>query len=294
MNVIDWPMRGTRRVPACYAPMAFAVAATNTSDHAGRRPLKEGTAAAMADQLPAPPEELLRDSSLFLDFDGTLVAIAEQPDAVIVEEGLESLMPRLLASLQGRVAIISGRALGEIDRLLVGGRFAASGSHGLEVRFPDGRLTTPAAPAALTEVVAEMRALQRETPGLVVEEKPFGAALHYRTAPAAEDACRALATKLAERDGLTLQPGKMVFEIKVAGENKGTALRALMADPVMAAGRPIFIGDDHTDEVAFEAAAALGGTGILVGPARPTAAHYRLADVPATLQWLQRAQEALA
>ncbi|MBB5716652.1 trehalose-phosphatase [Sphingomonas aerophila] len=254
----------------------------------------EETDPGVAEQLPAPPEELLRESSLFLDFDGTLVAIAEQPDAVIVEEVLKSLLPRLLVSLQGRVAIISGRALGEIDRLLVGGRFAASGSHGLEVRFPDGRLITPATPAALSEVVADMRALKRATPGLVVEEKPFGAALHYRTAPAAEEACRALATKLAERDGLTLQPGKMVFEIKVAGEDKGTALRALMADPVMAAGRPIFIGDDHTDEVAFEAAATMGGTGILVGPARPTAARYRLVDVPATLEWLQRAQKALA
>lgn len=244
--------------------------------------------------LSSPPDDLLARTSLFLDFDGTLVGIAERPDAVIVDARLERLIGRLADTLAGRIAIISGRALAEIDRLIAHGRFAVGGSHGLELRWPDGRLSDPSAPACLADIVADMRSLQATHPGVIVEEKPFGAALHYRGEPAAEAACHALAARLAEHEGVTLQTGKMVFEIKAAGQDKGSALRALMGDPVMQGHRPVFIGDDETDEAAFRAAVSLGGAGILIGPARPTAATYRLDDVASTIDWLERAVEAVA
>jgi trehalose 6-phosphate phosphatase len=256
------------------------------------RPDEIGVAA--QPDLGAPPPTLLRNASLFLDFDGTLVAIVDRPDAVTVGPPLERLISRLREALAGRIAILSGRALAEIDRLLVHGRFAVGGSHGLELRWPDGRLDTPVPPAMLADIVAQMRAVQARHPGVIVEEKPFGAALHYRAAPAAEDACRTLAVTLAQQDGLSLQTGKMVFEIRVTGPDKGGALRALMGDATMRGTTPVFIGDDETDEAAFRAAAALGGAGILVGPSRPTAARYRLDDVAATQDWLERAAENLA
>ncbi len=247
-----------------------------------------------ADDGRPPPVDLLNGASLFLDFDGTLVAIAERPDAVEVDAALDSLLDRLGRVLAGRVAIISGRALAEIDRLIARGRFAIGGSHGLELRWPDGRLDAPAVPECLEEIIAEMRSLQATYPELVVEEKPFGAALHYRQLPTAEPECRALAARLARHEGFALQSGKMVFEIRAAGHDKGSAVRALMGDPALTGSRPIFIGDDDTDEAAFRAVAELGGAGILVGPGRGTAARYRLADVPATHQWLHHAAEALA
>jgi trehalose 6-phosphate phosphatase len=256
----------------------------------------EGTdvVASDATRLPSPPASLLAGASLFLDFDGTLVHIADRPDAVVVDARLDALMERLNRALHGRLAIISGRALAEIDALLARGRFAIGGSHGLELRWPGGRLTTPTPPAGLKDIVAAMHALRADHPAVVVEEKPFGAALHYRQAPAAEEACRALAARLAQGEGLSLQTGKMVFEIKAAGQDKGSALRALMEDPALAGTTPIFIGDDDTDEAGFRAAAALGGAGILVGPPRTTAARYRLDDVAATHDWLDRTVEALA
>jgi len=247
-----------------------------------------------SDSPPAPPADLLAGASLFLDFDGTLVAIAERPDAVVVDARLDRLMTGLIDRLQGRVAIISGRSLAEIDRMIARGRVAIGGSHGLELRWPDGRTRVPAAPPGLARIVAAMRAMQAEHPALIVEEKPFSAALHYRSMPAAEESCRTLAARLADREGMSLQAGKMVFEIKAAGQDKGSALRALMEEPPMRGTRPVFVGDDETDEAAFHAAAALGGAGILVGAARPTEARYRLDDVAATRDWLEQAAGALA
>jgi trehalose 6-phosphate phosphatase len=241
----------------------------------------------------APPVDLLRGSSLFLDFDGTLVEIVERPDAVAVDAALAILMEKLARGLQGRLAIVSGRPRAEIDALFRARGLAVSGSHGLELRWPDGSVAAPAAPTGLGQVVAEMRALAAAHPGTLVEEKPFGAALHYRGAPGAEADCRVLAERLATSSGFALQQGKMVFELRVPGGDKGVALDRFMREPPMRGTRPIFIGDDLTDEHAFAAAAAFGGDGILVGPARDTAAHYRLIDVQETRAWLAAAAEAL-
>ena len=240
-----------------------------------------------------PPVELLRGASLFLDFDGTLVEIVERPDAVQVDAALTMLMARLADKLQGRLAIISGRPRAEIDALFGGRRFAVGGSHGLELRWSDGRLDAPIADSRFEPVIAEMRLLAAAHPGAMVEEKPFGVALHYRGAPEAEASCRALAQRLASEAGLSLQAGKMVVELRLAGADKGTALDAFMARPPMRGTQPVFIGDDLTDEDAFVAAARAGGHGISVGVPRPSAARYRLPDVRATRAWLEAAADAL-
>lgn len=240
-------------------------------------------------RIPAPPPHLLRGASLFLDFDGTLVEIAERPDAVAVDGRLHALMHRLLDRLDGRIAVVSGRPAEQVRQLFGGPVFTVVGSHGMEFRWGDGRSEIAPRPESLGEVVAAMAELAARTPGLTVEHKPLGAALHFRQVPEAEEASVALAGALAERHGLHLQPGKMMIEVRATGGDKGLAIRTLMTEPTLAHTRPLFMGDDHTDEPGFAAAAALGGAGILVGPERPSAAGYRLDGVEATLAWLEAA-----
>lgn len=243
---------------------------------------------------PRPPYGLLRGASLFLDFDGTLVDLAPTPGEVEVGEPLRALVAGLHDRLGGRIAIVSGRPLAEIAAFLHPVALPIGGSHGLELRLPGGSLDTPSRPEGLDKALARMHALAADWPGVLVEEKPLGAALHYRGAPQAEAACRRLAAEAADVTGLALQPGKMVFELKPAGGDKGRALGLFMADPLFAGTHPVFLGDDLTDEAGFAAAAAAGGAGILVGEARATAARFRLDGVAAARAWLTEEAEALA
>jgi trehalose 6-phosphate phosphatase len=236
----------------------------------------------------APPTELLREASLFLDFDGTLVEIAERPDAVLVGERLSGVVDRLLDRLDGRVAVISGRPAAEITALL-DKPVLVVGSHGLEFAGARGQLGSPSRPAGLADALEAMNELAAVRPGLMVEDKPFGAALHFRRLPAAEAECMRLASELARTHQLHLQPGKMMVEVRAGGGDKGTAIRALMREPEMADGRPVFMGDDLTDEPGFVAAAQIGGAGILVGERRESAARFRLSGVEAALAWLEAA-----
>lgn len=239
--------------------------------------------------LAAPPLALLSGASLFLDFDGTLVEIAETPDAVIVEERLRRLLLRLLARLDGRMAIVSGRNASEVRRLIGPMEITVAGSHGVELHMADGRILSPPRPSALDSAIVELQSFASCRPGLLVEIKPFGCALHYRQCPEAELICREITGMLAERHGLQLQTGKMVIELRAAEGDKGSAVRQLIMEPFMLGTRPIFIGDDDTDERAFVAAKDLGGAGIFVGAPRPSEALYGLPSVPDTLDWLERA-----
>ncbi|HLV07427.1 MAG TPA: trehalose-phosphatase [Croceibacterium sp.] len=243
--------------------------------------------------LPSPPTNLLRDSVLFLDFDGTLVELAPTPDAVRVDDRLVRLLSLLSQRLDGRIAIVSGRPVAAIREFLPIG-LAAVGSHGMEFGAPDGAIEVSARPEALAEIVAAMEDLSTRTPGTMVEDKPLGAVLHYRLAPEAEAACMELATTLADEHGLHLQPGKMMVEVRAPGGDKGSAIERLMREPELRDARPIFMGDDLTDEPGFAAAARLGGAGILVGAERPSSARYRLASVQDTLSWLEAAAAELA
>lgn len=238
--------------------------------------------------LTTPPPTLLVDASLFLDFDGTLVRIADRPDEIRVEPRLLELLEELGGKLRGRLTLVSGRASADVLGWLHPLRLAVAGSHGLE------RGGAPALrPPALDESLRHLRAVEARYNGVLVEEKPMGAALHYRQAPEAEDDCRAAAERAAAISGLQIQPGKMVLELKPANGNKGTAVRDIMAEPPNAGTRPIFVGDDLTDEHGFAAARELGGAGVLVGEERETAATYRLAGVEAVHEWLEQAAEAL-
>ena len=236
--------------------------------------------------LPPPPPDLLDRAALFLDFDGTLVELAEAPGAIRIPLALPSLLDRLGRRLNGRLAIVSGRSLADLERHIACAGLAISGSHGLELRFADGRTLPLSAPAGLDAMRAAALRFAQGEPGLLVEEKPAGLAIHYRQVPAAAERVASFAEALANAHGMSTQRGKMVVELKPNGRSKGDAIRAFMTEPAFADARPVFVGDDLTHEHGFEAAVALGGSGILVGDMRRTAADYRLDSVASVAAWL--------
>lgn len=215
--------------------------------------------------------------------------LAETPDAIVVGEALPALLRTLSYRLGGRIAIVSGRAVSDLERHLDCAGIAVSGSHGVELRMPGVSVPVMAASVDLDHVRAAVERFAGDVPGLVVEEKPAGIAVHYRQAPEEADNVERFMSDLSVQAGMALQRGKMVAELRPAGIDKGAAVRALMAGAPFAGARPLFIGDDVTDEHGFEAAAASGGAGILVGPPRATAASYRLDDVSAVAAWLEGA-----
>lgn len=235
--------------------------------------------------LPMPPIALLAGAALFLDFDGTLAPIADTPDGVVVDGDLIALLAQLRDMLDGRVAIVSGRSI-ETLRDLGFGDFLLAGTHGLEFAEPGAQVEAPPRQAAVDEAETAFNAFAHEKPGLLVERKSISVGLHFRRAPQWGEDAGELARSLAKRLGLHVQPGKMLYELRPGGADKGSAVHALMARDPMAGGTPLFIGDDVTDEEGFAAAIELGGAGILVGPPRSTLASFSLEQVAAVRHYL--------
>lgn len=241
----------------------------------------------LSPDLPPPPADLLSGSALFLDFDGTLVELAEAPDAILVPDQLGALLAGLSRRLDGRLALISGRGIGDLEKYLDLADIAVSGSHGLEIRHAGGEIVSPALPAQMVDAIRAVQEFAQGVEGLIVEDKSLGIALHYRKVPEVGEHVTAFVEEVAGGAGLKVQHGKMMTELRPHGADKGDAVRAFMTEPKFHSARPVFVGDDVTDEDAFEAAARLGGCGILVGASRPTAARYRLDGVDAVARWLK-------
>lgn len=239
----------------------------------------------------APPPALdPAKHGLFVDFDGTLVPLVDHPDLVRADGELVELLAALKQRFAGRLALISGRSLEQLDAMIgpVVRDIMLAGSHGAEVRR-DGQLIQPPRPDGLDAAIEEVRAYGLGHPEMIIEEKSHGVAMHYRVAPILEEPVRRRAQAIADKHGLVVQPGKMMIELRGAGWHKGEAVVALMAQPPMAGCTPVVIGDDLTDEPALQVAADMGGFGILVGPPRETAAHYGLVDVGSVRHWLWEA-----
>jgi len=228
---------------------------------------------------------MLSGAALFLDFDGTLAPIADTPDGVVVDGDLLALLAQLRDMLDGRVAIVSGRSV-ETLRELGFDSFLLAGTHGLEFAEPGAGVEAPPRQAAVDEAEAAFHAFADNKPGVLVERKSISVGLHFRRAPQWGDEAGELAHALSDRLGLAVQPGKMLFELRPGGADKGSAVHTLMARAPMAGGTPLFIGDDVTDEEGFAAAAELGGAGILVGPPRATLAAFSLEQVAAVRHYL--------
>ena len=217
------------------------------------------------------------DCALFLDFDGTLVDIAPRPEDVLVTPELVASLVALQARLEGRLAVISGRPIDQLDAMLAPLVLPAAGVHGMERRSADGVLQRLPAPD-FTRVRAAAQALADAHPGLWVEEKHGALALHYRQSPELQGVCvQAIAAAVAGSPGLLTMEGKMIVEVKAAGTSKGTAIRDFLNEAPFAGHRPLFVGDDTTDEAGFDYIQGVGGAGVKVGPG-PSIARHRIAS----------------
>lgn len=232
-----------------------------------------------------PPLGSLGSPALFLDFDGTLVDIAATPDDIVVPEGLARRIAELDARMEGRLALVSGRALDDVERHLGAMSWCRAGSHGLDCRDAEGRPVggePQPLPGPVRQALEEFAA-ERD---LDYEPKSHGGALHFRANPDAGEDAHRFAQSLADRHGLEVKRGKGVVELVEPGADKGQAVRAFMRQAQFANALPIFVGDDETDEDGMAAATALGGFGIVVGPRTDTVARYRIATVPQVHAWL--------
>lgn len=238
----------------------------------------------------APGPLVLRDAALFLDLDGTLAPIVARPQDVAPDPRRTGILERLMTALDGRLAVVSGRTLGDIDRILEGRIPAVAAVHGLVRRDARGQVTQTTPHPALPQALADLREFAGRHPGMLVEDKTHSATLHFRCDPEHAQAARLAAESVAERTGLVLQRGDMVLELRTPGATKGDSVAAFLTQAPFAGAQPVFVGDDLTDEDGFAAATALGGFGVLVGSRRATAARLRLPDVDAALAWLEAAR----
>lgn len=237
------------------------------------------------DGAPPPPAS---HWALFLDIDGTLLTHAETPDAVYVDDALRALLERLQRFCGGALALVSGRAVDDVDALLKPLVLPVAGQHGVERRDLSGQLhRLPFPEAHLRQIAQRFAAFKARHPGIVFEDKGHNLALHFRLAPQLEREVRTLVEHAVADLGedFELQAGKMVIELKPTGHDKGSAIEAFMAEAPFAGRMSVYIGDDLTDEHGFATVRRLGGHGVKVGEGE-TVADWRLADVGAVRRWL--------
>lgn len=253
-----------------------------------------GAGEASARQIVSEPMATAATAAFFLDFDGTLVEIAPTPEAVVTPPGLAELLADLARRTGGAVAVLSGRSAAAIDRLLAPTALPGCGQHGLELRLPGG--------VSVCRDVAEMEPVRRRLAavsidwpaGVAIEDKGLSIAVHYRAAPeAAERVEGAVARAVEQAPGtFRLRRGKMVVEASLAGASKGTALRRLMIEPPFLGRIPVVLGDDVTDDDAFDAARAFGGTSFQVGPRAGHRADFEIEGPAGVLGLLKDFAEA--
>ena len=247
--------------------------------------------------LPAP--SLPADSTrwaLFLDVDGTLLNFDNDPRAVVVSPALRTLLHALHAALGGALALVSGRTLDELDRLFEQPRWAAAGLHGLQLRRADGSFRRLSATAEQQQVMQrEAAALAARFDGVQVEDKQLAVALHCRRSPQQYEPLRLAAMqRIARMPGYELQPGNLVIEFKPAGMDKGKAVCELLGSAPFVGRLPVYLGDDLTDEHAFDDIRKKHGMGVLVGSPRSTHASFALAGPAAVQAWLTQVLHAVS
>ena len=211
----------------------------------------------------------LSETAILLDIDGTLVDLAPTPREVWVAPGLAKTLNRLLKRTSGALALVSGRSLNDIDLIFAPEQFPAVGGHGAEMRLStDSEAVASHAPPMDRELKLRLAAIAKLSPGILLEDKGYSLALHYRLAPHAEKAIYA-SVSLIRADlpnaPIEVLPGKCVCEIKHSGFNKATGVLELMTHEPFKGRRPIFIGDDVTDESVFAIMPDLGGLAFSVG-----------------------------
>jgi trehalose 6-phosphate phosphatase len=235
-----------------------------------------------------PPPLPRRDWAYFFDLDGTLIDFAETPAAVHVGAEVRLLLEQLYGDTGGAVALMSGRAIAEIDRLFPHARMPVAGQHGLERRGAEGQVIRHAVSTPRFERVRlRMASAVHGKAGLLLENKGLSLALHYRRAPRLAAYAHRLARSMLPMVGreFCIQRGKYVVEMRPAGRDKGVGILEFMKEAPFHGRTAVFVGDDATDEFGFATVNRIGGHSIKVGPGR-TVARWRLASVRAVREWL--------
>lgn len=226
--------------------------------------------------------------ALFLDIDGTLLDLARTPEGIQMPAELPALLRTLALGLGGCLVLVSGRPLAGIDGLFPS-QGDAVGTHGAEWRLGgQPGMLDPAHGLDLERLADRLENRMRRWPGVLLERKPYGIALHYRLAPEREAQVWDLARDTLKTlgPGFRLQPGKSVAEILPAQASKGEAIRRFMGLRPYIGRTPVFAGDDLTDESGFAAVNALGGISIHVGEGDDTQARHGLPSPAALRAWL--------
>jgi len=233
----------------------------------------------------------LSEAAFLLDIDGTLLDLAPTPREVWVPPDLTSTLRRLHERTNGALALVSGRSLNDIDLIFAPDQFPAVGGHGAEMRLSvDSEAVAIHAPPMDKELKRRLATIAKLSPGILLEDKGYSLALHYRLAPHAEKAIyEAVSLIRADLPNAPIEvlPGKCVCEIKPSGFDKATGVRELMSHLPFRGRRPIFIGDDVTDESVFALMPDIGGLAFSVGRrAQRVAGHF---DEPRDVRaWLAR------
>ncbi len=236
------------------------------------------------------PPQFAADWALFLDIDGTLLDLAPTPDSVVVSDPLRYCLANLSTTLEGALALVSGRSIGDIDRLFTPLRLPAAGLHGGERRDAEGSTQRRAADKKLMAAARERLAgLQASFDGLLLEDKGGAIAVHYRARPDLQatvgEACAAIAEELGPN--LQVQIGKSVMEFVAAGVSKGSAIEAFLTEAPFKGRKAVMLGDDVTDESGFAAVNAREGISVKVGEGS-SLARWRLTSPAAVRDWLAR------
>jgi trehalose 6-phosphate phosphatase len=205
---------------------------------------------------------------LFLDVDGTLLELADTPGGVAVDPALLPLLARLRSAADGAVALVSGRTIENLDQLFGGAGLPLAGLHGCERRDARGRLhVAPIAREQLSDLRTGLERMVARHPGLLLEDKGAGIALHFLKARELEHELRAevalLAAPLVPK--FAVLDGHAVIEVKPAAHTKDTAVTEFMEEAPFRGRTPIFIGDDQTDYGGFAAVRRHDGMAIAVG-----------------------------
>ena len=230
------------------------------------------------------PPPLSGGLALFLDFDGTLAPLQDDPDAVMISDAQTERLLEIKSLMSGALALVSGRDVRDLSKRVPDELWRA-GNHGLYICEPNetAPLELDRAPERL---VHQLDALVSKTAGTRLEIKGKVLALHYRSAPDAEQSLiSGVEAILADHSDYKLQQGKFVLEAKPTGAHKGAAIEAMMKLPPFVGKTPVMVGDDKTDEDAIEVVVARGGWAVKVG-AGASCAQYRLSDPDAVWSWL--------
>jgi trehalose 6-phosphate phosphatase len=232
----------------------------------------------------------LRECAILLDIDGTILDIAPAPQEVWVPPALRHTLGRLQELTGGAVALVSGRPLDDIDLIFAPLQLAAIGGHGAEMRPIPGTSPQTRVGCLSVELKRKLATITELGPGILIEDKGYSLALHYRLAPEHGPALRAAVAHICAdlpEGALEILPGKLVVEVKATGVSKALAVSELMTYPPFKGRHPIFIGDDTTDEPVFGVIPRFGGLGFSVGRVVPGVnGHF---DKPeAVRSWLAR------